>query len=1224
MALFEDQKPLDWDKVYDSIMEKSDKVAVGVSSKDLDWFLRDSNVSAEKAPLPAKAAPVPALPKKSSPSSPLQTPLSPHLHVLNTNKSNASKTQPSVSSILEEEAHSSLIQEYALTSSQNSFSRRRGSALSINSASSIDSGASSGGFFSKLKNKLQRTESANSATSALAAASHATPFKSGYSIDKSKPSAAASPMSPRENFKPMPDSSLAEKCGDDPRLCEYVRYFTRQPRRDSCLKNAPKPEPVVPTNTAVDSALQSKLSSFLRRKSSVSQVPHAAEPVKAKPAPMPRSPERDDIVLPAMKHVKPLKHVAFHSQTFLIDPPQQIPSRHPRKGNVEILPGGVVQVNPLTEADKVAIEKSLRGLGGGLVVGGTGTLGLIKKDADDVDLNESGPDEASTNSSSEPDIKIDGHARTLAIEKPSLRSTPSYKAPVKKMALDTMYTRCCHLREILPIPAILKQIPEGSTAPLPILQLRNPTPSMIEIQTFADFIRIAPIIIISLDGVSLSYEQFYVLLSAMCAKTQLEKLSLRNTPIDAQGWSLLCWFLSQNKVLNRLDITQCPPLSVNVLKKKKKRKPDEEVIERMTCNYENRSDMDWSLFTAALIARHGIEELILTGCCITDLSVFESLIKKGVCIKTVKLGLAYNQILPQQLEIVVHSWLFSKFSKGLDVGYNDFLSLKYLKVFLDFTKTENYEELVKKSQLIFLSLNATNLRFSDTFKEVFEKFVTRFPKLKYLDLSNNAKLFGNFPTASSIIAENASSDPSHSSGDEATIANEKVIITHERVIERENSSTSTTGSTASTKLAAAAPVEDSVSPETITLYFCSQLLLFKNLARLHLDNNGLSSQNLTALFETIPYCKTLVYLSIVGNKLDLYSATSLLQSLRNSTSLTTVDGDYAELPDFLKERIGLYSMRNMDHSFEQSISDETKEGNDKRDQAKSLADELNQLLARSMDGKLDKESAEVRHVIERVQHYKTVLKRAIDDLFYLQYQRELNMEGKEALIRFLYIDSSLERGLKLFNSSLVKKDDENFTSSDLINMHLAEDEKSEQKASTASKVQDAGLSEHELLSPKTTSVPMSRQQSYNNLSNLDKEEGSAMRLLRLGNKGFLEHFDSTSGEEIRKKLLNGSIADLDGIIQDIYKARDESCGMKQIFHCKNKEKDRAFLQEVRLELENLQARNTSMSGEPAPSSGSEKSELTNGDTNESGSVANSEASLLLNDAYDRILKKFDK
>ena len=53
------------------------------------------------------------------------------------------------------------------------------------------------------------------------------------------------------------------------------------------------------------------------------------------------------------------------------------------------------------------------------------------------------------------------------------------------MALDTMYARCCHLRNSSHTSNI-KQIPKGSMAPIPVLQLRNP-PTMIEIQSFADF-----------------------------------------------------------------------------------------------------------------------------------------------------------------------------------------------------------------------------------------------------------------------------------------------------------------------------------------------------------------------------------------------------------------------------------------------------------------------------------------------------------------------------------------------------------------------------------------------------------------------------------------------------------------------------------------------------------------------------------------------------------------
>ena len=91
------------------------------------------------------------------------------------------------------------------------------------------------------------------------------------------------------------------------------------------------------------------------------------------------------------------------------------------------------------------------------------------------------------------------------------------------MALDTMYARCCHLREILPIPAILKQIPKGSMAPIPVLQLRNPTPTMIEIQSFADFANCAGNLCF-VGRVNFSVEQFKILLSAMSAKSSWRNL----------------------------------------------------------------------------------------------------------------------------------------------------------------------------------------------------------------------------------------------------------------------------------------------------------------------------------------------------------------------------------------------------------------------------------------------------------------------------------------------------------------------------------------------------------------------------------------------------------------------------------------------------------------------------------------------------------------------------
>ena len=43
----------------------------------------------------------------------------------------------------------------------------------------------------------------------------------------------------------------------------------------------------------------------------------------------------------------------------------------------------------------------------------------------------------------------------------------------EELSPETIYTRCCHLREILPIPATLKQLKHKSR-PLQILKMLNP------------------------------------------------------------------------------------------------------------------------------------------------------------------------------------------------------------------------------------------------------------------------------------------------------------------------------------------------------------------------------------------------------------------------------------------------------------------------------------------------------------------------------------------------------------------------------------------------------------------------------------------------------------------------------------------------------------------------------------------------------------------------------
>ncbi|QBM90238.1 hypothetical protein METSCH_E04810 [Metschnikowia aff. pulcherrima] len=1162
----------DWKPLYDSMLEKTNKAIEGVNNADVDWFLRDTNVPLADRPSATSndndSGSLDSQNEDAHTNASFQVSLSPLMPILNAHDTTVNKAKPSVSPVMEEEALPNVIKDFSLDSSSQPSVKRRTSVSSAGSYSSIESSSSSGGFFSKLKNRLQRVESASKATDS----NHASVSSKSTHED----SGSHSPQLPREKTdgqscsrvgrvsaprEDCPRDDCVKDLTEDPRLREYIQFFRQEHRHESCLKHREEKIDIDSSSNHQNftPSQHSKLSSFLRKmnlgsdqaktvdRTFGSEVSHESESsTKAH-----RYPEQ---IPSKLEQVRPLKHVAFHSQTFLIDPPQQIPSRTPRRGNVEILPSGVVRVNPLTEADKVAIEKSLRGQGGGLVVGGSGALGLIEKDTPETTSTSTEVSSEEKNDSEEPDVKINQHAKLLGIEKPMihLKRKSGYSIPVKKMALDLMYTRCCHLREIMPIPAISKQIPEGSMAPLPILQLRNPKPTMVEIQTFADFIRIAPIICISLDGVSLSLEQFNVLLSAMCAKTQLEKLSLRNTPIDAEGWMLLCWFLSRNRVINRLDITQCPPLSLNLLKRKKKADPEQDVVSRMVCNHENRSDMDWPLLTAALVARGGIEELILTGCCITDLSAFNSLIKQAVCIKTYKLGLAYNQLSPQQLSVVFENWVLSPICRGLDLGYNDLLSAKYLTVFLHHKRSKCIKNTVSDSQIGFLSLNATNLNFNEIFREFFQNFIVRLPKLKYLDMSNNPKLFRSLDLSMNLSPQESIFQRDEYPQEKKKTGNGGPCTPVDQGDDGKESVTTTLPltrlDTTHTSTSLLATHEQGNSSEAINTYFCSSLPRFQSLARLHLENNGLSTESLKALFETLPFCNTLNYLSIVGNDLDIYSATSLLQCLRTSTSLITVDADYRHVPELFKEKVSLYSMRNMDHFFKKNIK-KTNDGDGAHTEltAGSLANELSLLLARKPDEKLDLQSPHVLQIIKKIRSHRLILRETFKDLFDLQYKGKLNMDGKETLVRLLFVDSALEWALKLIDTSLVDRD-ESFTSTDLINMNSAEDEKSESKASMMSKLRESYLHESYTPLPVTShSLPSSRQQSFNSLSHLDKEEGSAMKLQRLSSSNLFQNLNSTSGEEIRLKLLNEDGCDLDSFIDALSKARDKGIAMKELF-----------------------------------------------------------------------------
>lgn len=711
-------------------------------------------------------------------------------------------------------------------------------------------------------------------------------------------------------------------------------------------------------------------------------------------------------VVPGLEDIKPLKYVSFATNTYFNDPPQQICSKHPRQGEVEVKANGSVVIHRLTPEER---RKLLESSSSGVVVGGSGQLKLlaqgdlqqgsdarkkeemapltISEDTNNkMDAQKGGnnltadqrrniglaaaeaaeearnkaPENKTRASTKEEDVKVSKIASRVTIDKPMISRRPAGESsqsslvsmisqestseeevfPPQKMKipLDIVYTRCCHLREILPIPATMKQLKKGSTDPLPLLQLRNPRPSMIEIWSFSDFLSIAPVLCLSLDGVALSVEMLRTILSALMFKENFEKLSLRNTPLDHEGWRLLCYFVSKSKSLVALDLTMVPTIKTNVQKPSKSSLKNS--IIRMECDSKSRRDMNWNLLAASVATKGGLEEVIISGAQMPT-EQFENFIEVA-CIATTRLGLAYNRLTKGQCDTLA-KWIVQSKVTGLDIGFND-LNGK-LSGFID-AIVDKIHNKGKKNVFKYISFNGTGLEVgpNDTSEtnEVLKliSILCYFENLKFLDISNNPKMFPHCMK---------------------------------------------------------------------TLINC--LPVFVNLIRLHLDYEDLSSTSVVMLAEVLPLCSRLNYLSMLGTKFDLASCKSLADAVRKSSSLITLDIDYTYMPANIKEKVSLYTMRNVDSELKK-VKGESEKTSEDKDQLSTLQEELSVLLTDDFKDKALYDKL-VERYIERVTVARSKIKKVVKDLFDTRVKGQLSTEGKETLIRLCFIEASFEKGLRL-------------------------------------------------------------------------------------------------------------------------------------------------------------------------------------------------------------------
>lgn len=479
----------------------------------------------------------------------------------------------------------------------------------------------------------------------------------------------------------------------------------------------------------------------------------------------------------------PLRRVRFAVDKFDSDPPQQLPSRKPILGNI-LIPDDMISDIPLisiginnskgtsdssspkqpsnkytkdSKEYKIALDhykKSLkeserRQLDAHVAAENvakevknfktTPSLSKVTSNQsrngsfpleDENDLNS---DKSRLNSNIEIDKPININAHPfLNTEETSIENglPTSREISIDEMTLDVIYTRCCHLREILPIPSTLRQV-KGKVAPLHVLKFLNPRPTLIDILSFCDFISIVPIHIVIFDNVALTSEMLRIVLTSLVNSNVLEKLGLRNVVINQQDWLFLCKFLLQNKSIIKLDISQT------------KTKSDQGLD-------TYRENMNWTLLSDMLSMRKGrpLEELLLNGIKVSyiPLDEFMELLKvfgnKNHGKNKQRLGIAMTDIGPDHIKNLLN-WMSQYKIQGVDLGFNNLSSL--IIPIIDKISLLNYDNLE------YFTLNSTELNKIEDVAELLNALAL-LPNIQFLDLSNLPAIFpGILPTLNNTL-----------------------------------------------------------------------------------------------------------------------------------------------------------------------------------------------------------------------------------------------------------------------------------------------------------------------------------------------------------------------------------------------------------------------------------------------------------------------------------------
>lgn len=531
----------------------------------------------------------------------------------------------------------------------------------------------------------------------------------------------------------LPSSFIQEASPSEAKLSPETAAGSLSPitSLDESTLDSPNPNQKPADPSAKPGFLMNTLRKF--KMGNESPIPHTPQSRMV----LNRNKDKVRCLIPEIKKVN-VHRVNFAPETFKEDPPQQIPARLPKSGTVQVNDEGVI-IRPNHLGDAINPGKSYYAATQAATAAAYNSATLIasivkgehkkshsrsSKFAHDSLQNEKAEEEEEDVMDG---IAVDG---IKSIDTPmhgasalgsSGSSTPTSTSETKptKSGLTELYTRCCHLREIMPIQATLSQL-EGRTDTLPYLRLMNPRPTLIEVLAFSDFISIVPINTIVFNNMDITEEMFKNLILSLTRTTSLFKLSLKNVNITPNNWKILCAFLAVNKSLVKLDISVAEPRD-GKKKIKYKQQP-----------YFDRSELNWSLLTKTLIYRGGIEELIISGCLVPH-EEFGELISKACSIATKRLGVASSDLQESDLT-ALSNWTTQTHCvcEGIDLGGNDLSH-----------STELVTKLFLEASVLYVSLNSCKLSDAEGLDKIFEHNHSH-SKIRFLDMSFNPDLFPKF------------------------------------------------------------------------------------------------------------------------------------------------------------------------------------------------------------------------------------------------------------------------------------------------------------------------------------------------------------------------------------------------------------------------------------------------------------------------------------------------